>query len=478
MAGRNGGTYLSDIQYAKVNNGGSGKTGAWTTNTNALPTARTGGAAAKWNNFLYYVGGREGTSNQDNAAVATVNSDGSTGTWSYGSGVGGNLLFPAAAAYNGYLYWLGGMTGTTDSTGTAFVSYTPLNRSTGATGAWVSTNSYGTARSMATAVAYNGYLYIMGGQNTSGTALSDIQYAPINTNGTLGTWSSTTSFGGMAGKGVSAFAYGRRLYVVGGNDGSADQKYVRSAPINTNGTVGAWTTTSSTNNTHTLGSAVAQNGFVYAYGGYMNNMTANAPPIIEYAPINADGSVGTWQTTTAFMTPRHSAAGWIHEGRLYIAGGGSQKNGGNAYYSDVQYAALDTISRTARYSKLFSLGTQMSQANVGYNGQLGPGSSVTFTTAGNNGIFDTSASGTVDTLPDLGGVCTTEGVNETAYLHVTVMMDDSQMGTFGGSGLGYSNLTDMTVYYDNSQRLPTNLRLHGGKWFNNGSLNQLDTCIV
>ncbi len=50
-----------------------------------------------------------------------------------------------------------------------------------ASGGWTATTGFTTGRYAHTSVAYNGYLYIMGG--TNGSALNDVQYAPINANG-------------------------------------------------------------------------------------------------------------------------------------------------------------------------------------------------------------------------------------------------------------------------------------------------------
>lgn len=57
----------------------------------------------------------------------------------------------------------------------------------GSIGAYISTSSGSyTTRHSAGSVAYNGYLYVIGGN-----IRSDVNYAPINSNGTIGTWNTT-----------------------------------------------------------------------------------------------------------------------------------------------------------------------------------------------------------------------------------------------------------------------------------------------
>ena len=52
--------------------------------------------------------------------------------------------------------------------------------------------AFTTARYAHTSVAYNGYLYVIGGENSS--ELTNVQFAPINSNGSVGAWTATTSF--------------------------------------------------------------------------------------------------------------------------------------------------------------------------------------------------------------------------------------------------------------------------------------------
>ncbi len=113
------------------------------------------------------------------------------------------------------------------------------------------------ARQGFSAVAYNGYLYVMGGISSS---VSDdcnpvstdecygVFYAPINSNGTIGSWAATSYFDNNMPprQQLSAVAYNGYLYVMGGiGPGTGDLLHlicngVFYAPINSNGTIGSW----------------------------------------------------------------------------------------------------------------------------------------------------------------------------------------------------------------------------------------------
>jgi len=61
--------------------------------------------------------------------------------------------------------------------------------------------------------------------------------------------------------------------------------------------------------------------------------------IVQYAPINANGTVGTWVTTTAFTNTRNSHTTVAYNGYLYVIGG---FNG--LHRSDIEYANVGQVA--------------------------------------------------------------------------------------------------------------------------------------
>ncbi len=81
---------------------------------------------------------------------------------------------------------------------------------------WPTTTPSSYATQSASAVAYNGYIYETGGEDPqTGDSTSGVIYAPINSNGTVGTWSPTT--GMPLGLTLhSAVVYNGYIYTKGG----------------------------------------------------------------------------------------------------------------------------------------------------------------------------------------------------------------------------------------------------------------------
>ena len=167
---------------------------------------------------------------------------------------------------------------------------------------------------------------------SSGAALFTIIPTPTFTPSAL-TWTPGPNLpGGVSGAGVAFAQVGTSafVYVVGGlEDGGAPVPTVLYSVVATDGTLDAWTATTDLPVALAFtgavaatqrNSAVTSNGFLYAVGGASS--AAGTPVATVYrAPIHNDGSLGTWATTGALTTPRHSAGVVIQYGSMYAFGG-------------------------------------------------------------------------------------------------------------------------------------------------------------
>ena len=201
-------------------------------------------------------------------------------------------------------------------------------------GGWSTTISFSTTRYHHTSVVHNGYLYVIGGYG--GNSLNDVQYAPINSDGTLGTWNTTTPFTGGRGSHASVVHNGY-LYVIGGYENMTDNHLndVQYAPINADGTVGGWSTTTSFTNVRQGHTSVVHNGHLYVIGGHDQSSGSSVfLNDVQYAPISADGTVGSWSTTISFATARHAHTSVVYNEYLYLIGGYDE----SSRFNDVQYA--------------------------------------------------------------------------------------------------------------------------------------------
>jgi N-acetylneuraminic acid mutarotase len=367
VLGGEGGSFLNDVQYAPINSNGTIGTWAYTT---SFTTARDAHTSVAYNGYLYIIGGENG-SNLEDVQYAPINTNGSIGTWTYTTSFSAGRFNHTSVAYNGYLYVVGGYNGVflTD------VQFAPIN-SSGTIGPWTATSNFSTTRNAHTSVAYNGYLYVIGGYDNS--YLADVQYAPINSNGTIGSWTATASF--ITGRrGHTSVAYNGYVYVVGGEDATSDTDCngtasiycsdVQFAPINTGtptfGTLGAtWNTTRDFSDGREGHTSVALNGYLYILGGWNGTSYLDT---VQYARIDPDGTLGPWAATTSFGTTRYGHASVAYNGYLYVMGG----NNGGAAMDDVQYAPVNANGSVGAWTATTVLPTgRVNHTAVVYKGYI------------------------------------------------------------------------------------------------------------
>ena len=388
-------TLCNDVQYAPINADGS--IGTWQ-NTSFFTTTRRGHVISASKGYFYVAGGINGTYQKD-VQYAPINSDGTLGSFATDA-----QPMPIAktqmsvAVYNGYLYMLGGdqsvSTTSCKNTGVASakcneVIYASISTGTvtgfGTNGTPWTTDAGGnftSIRQSHTSVAYNGYLYVIGG--TNGSEFADVQYAPINVDGSVGAWASTTSFT-TARANHTSVAYNGYLYVIGGSTASTSAcknagtsiecNDVQFAPINSNGTVGTWTASSYFNNPRHNHTTVLYNGYMYILGG-LNTVSLND---VQFARVNANGSVGAWNYTHAsindgttfvsgFTSIRNNHASVAYNGYIYVLGGFASPT----YFGDTQYAPINadgTIGTWVTNATNFTI-ARANFASVAFNGYI------------------------------------------------------------------------------------------------------------
>ena len=455
---------LNSIQYAQVNNGGAGTVGSWTS-TSSLTTGRTHQTTVAYNGYLYVAGGTDAGLGAwlNDIEYAPLNSNGTVGTWTTDSHTFTNAREGhGMIAYNGYLYIVGGF----DGSATYFndVQYAPIGSNGALTANFASTNTFDTAgRDGIGLQAYNGYMYVVGGwDNTIDHA--DTRYAPINSNGTVGTWTDSGNNFTNARSHLQTLINNGYLYVLGGN-GTATYKDVQYASINANGTLGAWKMTNSFNGVRQEFAAGVENGYLYIMGGNSGNGTTNPIADVQYAPINANGSLGPWSHTTSLPSATARVSGVVYKGYMYVAGGFIGSSGTNI----VRYTPVSAIAHKGYYSKLITLSGEYSLSTISYNGTVPGGlSSFAVKTASSNGTFGASQLGSsLSTV----SACT---AGTTKYVWLLATLDDASSSAFPDS-VSTASATDITVNIVVKHPDPS-VRLRGGKFFEQEVLQPLDTC--
>ncbi len=362
--------------------GGNGGLG----NVNATRAAGGGGGAG------YYGGGGGG------ATSSTTNSSGGGGgggssytagglssvTNSAGSGTSpGNASDPIrSGAGDGGGGGASGQGGSFGANGAIFISYgsgteitknvswAEFNTTTGAVqsanpgsgtcAGWCSSSDYAlpSERSNFSLVAYNGYLYAIGGANASGTLQSTVYIAKIGANGEPRLWHPTNTDPNTwvywyqdsnltsVRSDFTATAYNNRLYLIGGRSSSGPVSSVQIADIRPTGTLGSWaSSTALPSNVYGHGAAI-YNDRIYVLGG--SNSVGGAPQTASYYnKINADGSLNNWISTTPLPSGRFTGGGTmaaVWGAYLYISSGCSAVNGSGyctGVHSSIQLASIN-----------------------------------------------------------------------------------------------------------------------------------------
>gem|GEM_PF-1614751 len=278
-------------------------------------------ATVKVGNTLYLLGGHNGPGVASAPATnsiqqATFDSAGNLGPFTVSSLQLTSARVGAQARIIGnYVYVFGG--GSTETYNYLnSIERAPINPD-GSLGAFQAvTGTLTTGRQWAGALVTPAYVYLIGG-NFSPT--NSVERAAINADGSLGSFSIVP--GVTLTKARWAFAeatIGNYYYVFGGEGPGPNLYDIERAPINPDGTLGAFSGVSQTTNaTGNGGRTVILGGSVYIFG------TADMNSVVESASINSDGSIGSFVTSTTLQVSSQVLHPAVYLGptAVYVLGG-------------------------------------------------------------------------------------------------------------------------------------------------------------
>jgi hypothetical protein len=301
-------------------------------------------------NFDGYTSGSEGGAPGSDASIdapfGADSGDASSGDGSHDAALGdvtsGDEGVPADAVATdtsgqtpaAYIYVLGGVVGL-GSTPSSDVLSAPAYAD-GSLGAWSATTSLPVAISTQGTTALNGSIFSFGGTPDGASALTTVYSTQASGGGNVGAWTMQTQLGTNR-FGQGAAVTGSRVYAVGGHDSSGALAGTESAAPTGGGVVSGWSADSVLPTARDLGAACIYNGIIYLAAGSDDGAPDGASSIVYAAPIEGDGSLGTWVDTSILMTRRWGATCTIFSARLYVFGG--QDSSGN-FYGDVQWSPI------------------------------------------------------------------------------------------------------------------------------------------
>lgn len=293
--------------------------------------------------YIYCVGGQDYNGGPRNAIFSTnplSSSSSNVSSWTTDNNVYPQSINAQSCVTSGNdLYCIGG---TYDDAGDDVNSSYFASLSDGTVGTWSSTSSYPIQVDTQSCVVNSGYVYCVGGDNETdglnGNAQnsSSVWFAPVSGSG-IGNWSLTNSYP----SGInypSCFASQGYIYCLGGadvNNNAVNSVYF--ASLSSTG-VGTWTQTTAYQEAVTGQSCVIVSSIIYCVGGEGNSGAyTNA---VYYAPVSSTG-IGAWKSGAAYPdtaeTDCAAVSGWI-----YCMGG--QDDSSSGITGAVYFAQLSDIS--------------------------------------------------------------------------------------------------------------------------------------
>lgn len=301
----------------------SGNLATWrSTNAPAAPISNMG--SATYNGYVYTVGGQDVLAGHATNAtlLSHIDGDGTLSAWGSTTPLPQRIAGNSAFAYNGHIYSIGGNNALGYSSPAA---YTAAINGNGTLGAWTTSASavLPVAMSSQVTAVYNGFVYVIGGVNNINgpSTLNSVYSSAINADGTLAGWSrikTTPSPVASAG----AVAYNGYLYLVGGFDRHGySTSSVYSAPIHNDGTLGVWAAVKPLPSAVQSSEVFVHGGILYSVGGFNANGGGGPVSAIYAAQTNSDGTLGSWATLSYPNGTNTSGLGVIAtDSTLYLIG--------------------------------------------------------------------------------------------------------------------------------------------------------------
>lgn len=421
-------------------------------------------------------------------------------SWTSSLALPDNRYSHSTAVYGGYIYTVGGNSGSAQTNTVYWAKFNTTtgaieasNPGNGACASWCTSTDYNLPanREGHSLVAYNGYLYVIGGHtSTPATPANTVYVAKLGLNGEPALWhptnpdqatwaywyteSNTLTAARTYG---SAVVYNSRIYYMGGFN-AGGQTTVYSTTLDPNGTTNAWSTTGmiALPGTRFGHSAQVYNDRIYVVGGASSNSATSN--VVYYMKLNSDGTMaGTaWATTTAMTTsstasPRMSLGGsftTIWGGYIYAAGGCS----GVSVTSNVPSCATGVLS-------------DLILASINADGTISDWQTVALPSSVTRSHYGLTA--WRGTIYGVGGCTTTTCTSSaSAVANYGVINQDGDASTVNTSsapnaGNCLSGTTPAWQYcdlppVDNNDVDGTGGRLAGGAYINNGFIYHVGGC--
>lgn len=302
--------------------------------TSPMNIARAGSAIVVHDNFIYMIAGVDGRNFLRSTEYAPIMENGQVGEWKPGPLLVVDRGFTEAVVHDGFIYVVGGGNGPNGKHLLRSVERAKINPD-GSLGQWrLETNQTILPRRCTKLALIDGYLYSFGG--FGGTLLDSVEYAKINSDGSIGTWKMASDSMTLPRYVNSVKSVNGVAYVIGGHDqqkgvGIKDVEWTKPQP---DGDMRFWQKGSDLN-IGRYGLASAKHGkMIYALGG-LTGLEYLAS--VERSQVTPSGELSPWRETTAMTVPRATFSVVVYKDYMYVLGGTNR----DGYLRNVEYAKIN-----------------------------------------------------------------------------------------------------------------------------------------
>ena len=303
-----------------------------------------GGDASNAATSVYVIGGEipppvvDGGITLTNSVVfATQQADGTLGSWAETTPVRGYVHGNAAVASSGAIVTLAGeVQGPVGPPSAIDVPSRAAILGGGQLDGWMDTLALPDRIYFHAAVTVNGRVYVMGGHVPGKDAVSNVRFAPVAAEGSIGTWVETAALPGAPRERLAAATDGVHVFVVGGESAGQCATDVLVGTIGSTGEIATWASTGRSYVGQSPGVVVFANK-LYILGGFGCAGGSGGSAAVQIAEIQPEGTLGTFTSGAALPSARSGLGAVVLGQHLYAIGG----DDGDGPVTDVSVANLD-----------------------------------------------------------------------------------------------------------------------------------------
>ena len=251
--------------------------------------------------------------------------------WSATTNLPQTLKGHQMVTWRNYVYLLGG---TTNGTNTVNTVYRATQEANGVS-AWTSLTAMPVALKDMAVVATQTQLIVMGGRNGNGVS-DKIYSAPLNDDGSIGTWKELTLTLAQPCWGMRAVMALDNIYIIGGataDDTDTPTDKVYCLKLNADGEINSMQEVNSLPEARNGHAALVYDSKLVVTGGY--DAVNNATNMVYSAAVNLDGSLGQWQVETPLPIALFNHTVLCTNGVIAVMGGQDANMPSNRIYCTV-----------------------------------------------------------------------------------------------------------------------------------------------